>query len=88
MSTNNQQLTYYQRNTDTILRKAKEYYEKNKEKRREYGRKRYRNMSAEEKDKINEYKRYEYSMLSEEIKNKKRERETNRYYLIKAGKYL
>ena len=45
-------------------------------------------MSAEEKDKINEYKRYEYSMLKEEIKNKKRERETNRYYLIKAGKYL
>ena len=84
MSTNNQQLTYYQRNRDTILRKAKEYYEKNKEKRREYGRKRYRNMSAEEGDEINEYKRYEYSMLSEEIKNKKRERARNRHYLIKA----
>ena len=84
MSTNNQQLTYYQRNRDTILRKAKEYYEKNKEKRREYGRKRYRNMSAEERDEINECKRYEYSMLSEEIKNKKRERARNRYYLIKA----
>ena len=27
-----QQLTYYQRNRDTILRKAKEHYEKNKEK--------------------------------------------------------
>ena len=32
MSTNIQQLTYYQRNRDTILQKAKEYDEKNKEK--------------------------------------------------------
>ena len=34
---------------DIILQKAKEYYEKNKENRKEYGRNRYRNMTQEQK---------------------------------------
>ena len=84
MSTNTQKLTYYQTNRDLILKKAKEYYENNKEKRREYGRNRYHNMTTEEIDKINENRRYRYYRLSEEIKNKKRKYARNRYYMIKA----
>ena len=34
MSTDIQKLTRYQKNRDVILKRAKEYYEKNKEKRR------------------------------------------------------
>ena len=34
MSTNTQKLTYYQTNRDLILKKAKEYYENNKEKKK------------------------------------------------------
>ena len=84
MSTNTQKLTYYQTNRDLILKKAKEYYENNKEKRREYGRNRYHNMTTEEIDKINDNRRYRYCRLSEEIKNKKRKYARNRYYMIKA----
>ena len=84
MSTNTQKLTYYQTNRDLILKKAKEYYENNKEKRREYGRNRYHNMTTEEIDKINENRRYRYCRLSKEIKNKKRKYARNRYYMIKA----
>ena len=36
MSANTQQITHYQRNRDKILNKTKEYYQKNKEKRKEY----------------------------------------------------
>ena len=82
MSTNTQKLTYYQKNRDLILKKAKEYYENNKEKRREYGRNRYHNMTTEEIDKINENRRYRYCRLSEEIKNKKRKYARNRYFNI------
>lgn len=81
MTTNTQKLTYYQKNRDLILKKAKEYYENNKEKRREYGRNRYHNMTTEEIDKINENRRYRYCRLSEEIKNKKRKYARNRYYM-------
>ena len=43
---------------DTInTKKAKEYYEKNKKKRKEYGRNRYRNMTQEQKNKPVEYHR-------------------------------
>ena len=84
MTTNTQKLTYYQKNRDLILKKAKEYYENNKEKRREYGRNRYHNMTTEEIDQINENWRYSYCRLSEEIKNKKRKCARNRYYMIKA----
>ena len=36
MSTNIQRLTYHQKNKDVILKKAKEYYQKNREKLIEY----------------------------------------------------
>ena len=43
--------TYYQRNREIILNKAKDYYENDKERLREQARKKYRNLSEEEKTK-------------------------------------
>ena len=42
-------LTYYQRNRDVILNRAKDYYENNKERLRVQARDKYRNLSEEEK---------------------------------------
>ena len=36
MTANGQKLTYYQRNKDAMLQRSKEYFEKNKNKRKEY----------------------------------------------------
>ena len=66
MSENNN-LTYYQRNREKIFNKGKDKYknlsEEDKIKKREYARNRYHNIS--EKDK--------YKNLSEEEKNKRKE---------------
>ena len=45
-------LTYYQRNREVILSRAKDYYENDKERLREQARDKYRNLSEEEKNKI------------------------------------
>ena len=42
-------LTYYQRNRDVILNRAKDYYENDKKILREQARDQYRNLSEEEK---------------------------------------
>ena len=42
-------LTYYQRNQDVILGRAKYYYENNKERLREHAKDKCRNLSEEEK---------------------------------------
>ena len=49
--------TYYQRNRDVILNRAKDYYENNKERLREQARDKYKNLSEEEKNKNREYGR-------------------------------
>ena len=51
----NTDLTYYQRNRDVILNKAKDYYENDKERLRKQARDKYRNLSEEEKNKKREY---------------------------------
>ena len=48
-------LTYYQKNRDVILNRAKDYYENDKERLREQARNKYRNLSEEEKNKKIEY---------------------------------
>ena len=63
MSVDTQKLTYYQKNRDTILQKAKEYYEKNKAQKKEYRRNRYHNMTDEERGKVNKYQRNRYCNL-------------------------
>ena len=47
-------LTYYQINRDVILNRARDYYENDKERLREQGKNKYRNLSEEEKDKKKE----------------------------------
>ena len=41
----NTDLTYYQKNRDVILNKAKDYYKNNKDRLREQARDKYRNLS-------------------------------------------
>ena len=43
--------TYYQRNREIILTRAKDYYENDKERLREQARDRYRNLSKKDKKK-------------------------------------
>ena len=47
----NTDLTYYQRNQDVMLSKAKDYYKNNKERLRGQARDKYRNLSEEKKNK-------------------------------------
>ena len=46
---NSVELTYFQKNRDAILNRAKDYYENDKERLREQARDKYRNLSEEEK---------------------------------------
>ena len=48
-------LTYYQKNQDLILNRAKDYYENDKTRLGEQTRDKYRNFSEEEKNKKREY---------------------------------
>ena len=47
----NTDLTYYQKNKNVVLSKAKYYYKNNKDRLREQARDKYRNLSEEEKNK-------------------------------------
>ena len=57
MSGKTQDSLQYIRYKDIVLQKAREYYEKNKGKRKEYARNRYQNMTQEQKNKQVEYRR-------------------------------
>ena len=48
-------LTYYKRNRDVILNRAKDYYENDKERLREQARDKYRKLSEEKKINMREY---------------------------------
>ena len=50
-------LTYYQKNRNVILIRAKDYYENDKERLKDRARNKYRNLSEEEKNKKREYKK-------------------------------
>ena len=62
-------LTYYRRNRDVILNRAKDY-ENDKERLREQARDKYRNLSEEEKNKKREYGKNRYRNMSEEKKQR------------------
>ena len=53
-------LTYYKKNQDVILNRAKYYYEDDKERLRMQARNKYRNLSAEEKNKKRKYVKNRY----------------------------
>ena len=44
-------LTYYQRNRDMVLSKAKDYYKNNNERLKKHAKDKYRNLSEEDKNK-------------------------------------
>ena len=65
-------LTYYQKNRDVILNKAKDYYENDKKRLREQARDKYRNLSEEEqklKGKI--WKKNRYRNIPKEKQTKR-----------------
>ena len=55
--------TYYQRNRDVILNRAKDYYENDKERLREQARDKYRKLYEEQKNKKREYGKYFFFAL-------------------------
>ena len=65
----NTDLTYYQKNRDVVLNKAKDYDKNNKVRLRGQARDKYRNLSEEEKNKKTEYGKNRYHNMSDE-KNK------------------
>ena len=50
-------LTYYQRNRDVILNRAKDHYENDKERLKKHARDKYKNLSEEDKNKKREYEK-------------------------------
>ena len=78
-------LTYYQRNRDVVLNKAKDYYKNDKKRSREQARNKYRILSEEDKDKKGEYGRIDIT-ISEEKKQGLKEYQKN-YCDSKKSKY-
>ena len=66
-------LTYYQKNREVILNRAKDYYENDKTRFREEARDKYRNLSEEEKNKKREHGKNRYHNMSEEKKQRLKE---------------
>ena len=66
------ELTYYQRNRDVILNRAKYYFENDEERLREQVTDKYKNLSEEEKNKKREYGKNRYCNMSEKKKQTKR----------------
>ena len=79
-------LTYYQRNQDVILNRAKDYYENDKERLRKQARDKYRNLSEEEKNKKREYCKNRYRNMLEEKKKILKEYRKN-YREAKKSQY-
>ena len=79
-------LTYYQKNRDVILNRAKDYYENDKERLRGQARDKYRNLSEEEKNKKREYGKNRYRNMSEEKKQRLKEYQKN-YREAKTSQY-
>ena len=66
-------MTYYQRNRDVILNRAKDYYKNDKENLRVQARGKYRNLCEEDKNIKKEYGKNRYHNMSEEKKQKRKE---------------
>ena len=63
-------VTFYERNKDVVLNKAKDFYKNNKERLREQARNKYKNLSEEDKHKKREYGTNRYYNMSKEKKTK------------------
>ena len=80
--------TYYQRNREVALNKAKDYYENNKEKLREQARNRYRNLPEEENIKKREYEKNRYHNMPEEKKAILKDEHNSKSSLIRFVTFL
>ena len=71
--------TFYQRNREVTLNRAKDYYENNKEllRERERAKNKYRELSEEEKNIKREYRKKRYHNMSEEDKKKLKKYQKN-----------
>ena len=82
----NTNLTYYQKNRDVILKRAKDHYENDQDRLREQARDKQRNLSEEEKNKKREYVKNRYLNMSEEKKQRLKEYQKN-YREAKKSQY-
>ena len=78
--------TYYQRNREIILNRAKDYYENDKKRLREQARDKYRNLSEEDKKKKREYGKNRYHNMREEKRQKLKEYQ-KKYQEAKKSKH-
>ena len=71
--------TYYQRNREVILNRAKDYYESNKEslREKEKAKNKYIELTEEEKNIKREYGKKRYNNMPEENKNRLKEYQKN-----------
>ena len=83
---NYNELTYYQRNRDVILTRAKYYHENDKERLRQQARNKCRKLSDEEKNKKREYGKNKYHNMSREKKQRLKEYQKN-YRETKMSQY-
>ena len=79
-------LTYYQRNRDVILNRAKDDYENNKKRLREQARDKYRHLPEEEINKKIEYGKNRNHNMFEEKKQRLKEYKKN-YREAKKSQY-
>ena len=77
--------TYYQRNRDIALNKAKKYYKNNNKRLKKQERDKYRNLSEEDKNK-KKYGKNRYHNMSEEKKQELKEYQKRRYQEAKESK--
>ena len=64
-----QNIPQHVRYRDIALQRSKEYYQKNKEKIKEYAQNRYRNLTQEQKNKQVEYRKAWFNRQTEEKQN-------------------
>ena len=71
------EITYYQRNRDIILNRAKEYDKNNKELLRKEAKSKYRSLSEDEKDINKQYQKDRYHNMSNEEKQRLKDYQKN-----------
>ena len=79
-------LTYYRKNWEVILNRAKDYFDNDKERLREQVRDKYRNFFEEEKNKKREYGKKRYHNMFEEKKKRLKESQKS-YHKARKSQY-
>ena len=80
---NSADLTYYQRNRNVILNRAKDYHQNDKKRLRRQARDKQRDLSEEDNNKRREYGKNRYINMSEEKKKQILKEYQKKYYEAK-----